>query len=121
MADKTALGISKKQREKWDRYRAFCTEFGQFMLNFVQVEDALQRALEWHTRVTDDVRRVVFSGVRIQEAISFLRRLADVGQIDPDEWKELKRLLDHLSLINEARNNLVTTAPGAFGKKKVDT
>jgi hypothetical protein len=65
-----------------------------------------------HCKISDEVRRAVFSGVRVNEAISHLRRLADIGQIDPDEWAGMKQLLDQLSIINDRRNAILHHGAG---------
>lgn len=102
---------SKQEREEEERGErrilAYHQALGRFVHEFAGIEAMLQFVLRHYTKVSEDARRAVFSGVRINEAISFLRRLAAVKEIGDSDWATLKPLLDQLSIINDRRNALL--------------
>jgi hypothetical protein len=49
----------------------------------------------------------VFSGVRTDQAASFLRRLADAKAIKRAEWAELLPIIEQLGIINDRRNQIL--------------
>jgi hypothetical protein len=94
-------GETDDGRKRLDNYHL---ELGRFVGVFAQVEMAMHLVLRWQTKVSIDVSRAVFSGVKADQASSFLRRLADIGQIKQPEWKELEPVLAQLNHINKTRN-----------------
>ena len=107
--DTTEKKPSRAARKLWERkrYDNYFQRLGEFVHCFTMAEHAVSACLHHHAKVSTDVHRAVFSGVRMKEGISFLRRLADVGEIDPREWQQLKPLLDQLTIINGVRNKLL--------------
>lgn len=88
-------------------YHDYVHALGDFAHRFSSVELAVHNCVLHHSKVSNGVGRAVFSGVRIKEGISFLRRLADAGEITPAEWGEMKPLLEHLNTLTDRRNALL--------------
>jgi hypothetical protein len=86
------------------RLNDYWLALGEFVDSFARAEHDIHLVLRWHTKTLDKVARAVFSGVRIDAACSFLRRLADIEFIDSTEWAELEPVLTQLKTINDARN-----------------
>jgi len=89
-----------------ERFGAYWLALGEFAHIFSRVEMFMHFVLRWHTKTSVDIARAVFSGVRIDAASQFLGRLATNGNITPEEWAELKPVLDQLGLIGKRRNNI---------------
>jgi hypothetical protein len=103
MAKKTTgLAIDTKEGRK--RLRQYQSALGAFVQAFARVESGMHRALRWHAKTDPETARAVFSGVRAMEASGYLRRLADVGRIGPEEWIRIEPLLAQMKAINDVRN-----------------
>lgn len=105
-----------KQLLRENLYDNYVHALGEFVHSFSAVEMAIHGCLCHHTKVSNEVQRAVFSGVRIKEGVSFLRRLAEVGEMDPGEWAMMKPLFDHLNVLTDKRNSLLHY--GADGVKE---
>jgi len=78
---------------------------GRFVDAFADVETAITLVL-WHYAATPhEIARAVFSGVRVDAAIQFIRRLSNVIEIP--RWDELDGVLAQLATINSVRNDLL--------------
>jgi hypothetical protein len=86
------------------RLNDYWLALGEFIDNFAGAERTMHRVLRWHTKTLDKVARSVFSGVRIDTARGYLRRLADAGMIEAAEWTEMAPVLAQLQVINDVRN-----------------
>jgi hypothetical protein len=89
------------------RARDYYLALGSFITSFAQVEAAMFYALAWHAKTQRPVATAIFSGTRIDQAASFMRRLAEVNQIDAAEWALLEPVLQQVRLINEIRNAIL--------------
>lgn len=107
--DTTEKKPSRAVKKLWERrrYDNYFRMLGEFVHCFTTAEIAVSSCLAHHAKVSAEVYRATYSGVRTKEGISFLRRLAEVEEIAPDEWQLLKPLLDHLTVINGVRNKLL--------------
>lgn len=97
-------------------YHDYIHALGDFVHRFSAVESAVHNSILHHSKVKDGVARSVFSGVRIKDGTTFLRRLADVGEIDAAEWSAMKPLLDHLNILTDRRNALLHYGADGIGE-----
>lgn len=97
--------LKKLSRER--RYSSYFEALGEFVWAFAAAEFGIYCCLFHHTKVGTDTGRAVFSGVRAKEGIGFLRRLAQVHEIDAAEWVKLEPVLDHFSIITDKRNKIL--------------
>jgi hypothetical protein len=90
--DTTGKKPSRAVKKLWERqrYDNYFQALGEFVHCFTTAEHAVSSCLLHHAKVNTDVYRAVFSGVRMKEGISFLRRLSEVGEIDPREWEKVE-------------------------------
>ncbi len=89
------------------RLHAYRLELGTFVDAFAKVETAMHLSLRWYTKSSAATARAVFSGVRTSEATGFLKRLAEVGEIDAVDWALLQPIVEQLGKINTVRNQLL--------------
>ena len=80
---------------------------GRFVEHFAMAESALFLNLGHHAKVTDDIGKALFSGTRVDGAISFIRRIVQVAPPDAETVQELDDVLAQLQAINTVRNHLV--------------
>jgi hypothetical protein len=110
MAKDTTERLSVRARRKLVKahaYDNYVHALGEFVHCFSAVELAVHSCLYHHSKVSNEVRRAVFSGVRVKEGISFLRRLAEAGEINPEEWAKMKPLFNQLNILTDRRNGLL--------------
>ena len=81
-----------------DKINAFFTALGQFVWSFAEVETQVQFALWKQVGVRRPIGAAVFSGVKSDQAISLLGRLADGQKWDSAKRKRLKEIADHLEI-----------------------
>jgi len=113
MSDKPKKSLSdwyekpaSETEEGRKRLSVYYLALGRFAHRFAQAELSVHFVLRYYAGMTTEVARALLSGVRIRETGSRLSRLHDIGAIPDEKWDELKRLFDHLSLINGARDDL---------------
>jgi hypothetical protein len=85
---------------------AYYYSLGRFMQIFALAETAMQTLL-WKVSDMPDTKiaAALFSGVRIEQAAGLIRRVREAkGQ---PEHKQLKHIFEQLSVINNARNDIV--------------
>ncbi len=80
---------------------------GQFIDQFAAIEAAMQTALWHYANVPAPVAKAVFSGVRINTTMDFIRRLFEVSNIDESIKADAVYVFSQLSAINKARNDIV--------------
>jgi hypothetical protein len=98
---------AKETKTGQDRLRAYHQALGCFVDSYAHVELLTFLALRWHTKTSADIARAVFSGVRVNEALGYFRRLAEIGAIDAKEWSALSPVVDQLKTINQRRNDIL--------------
>ena len=75
---------------------------GKFVDTFANVEEILFLYLYASAGVDYDAARAIFSGVRIHDAVSFIKRIAEVGKAELSA--ALDDVLSQLLIINDVRN-----------------
>lgn len=80
------------------------SSLGKFISTFSDVEYVIQKLLWRKTGVTDTIGKAVFSGCKIDLAISHIRR---IHSHEDDLEPELEKAFSQLSAINNLRNHVV--------------
>lgn len=81
---------------------AYYRALGEFVDTFANVEEVMFLYLAALVGVDHDTARAVFSGVRIRDAISYIKRIAEVR--GAQLAAELDEVLGQLQIINDVRN-----------------
>lgn len=89
--------------------QSYLAALGGFVLAFAAVENTLQRLLTSETGVTSNIARAIFSGVRVDQAKTFVKRARSVNGKDDDALVD--RVFSHLSTINNVRNDILHFGP----------
>jgi hypothetical protein len=81
---------------------AYYRALGEFVDTFANVEEVMFLYLSALAGVDHDTARAVFSGVRIRDAISYIKRISEVRGVQLAA--ELDDVLGQLQIINDVRN-----------------
>jgi hypothetical protein len=96
-------------REKAIPSPAFYRALGEFVHTFARVEMTLAFVL-WKTAgLNVTIAQTLLSGVRVDEAISLMRRVLEAKRLakDSDLYKEIDNVLTQLKIITGVRNQLL--------------
>ena len=88
-------------------YDRFYAALGRFVAEFSDVEAYLQTVMWRAAGVKPPVAPAVFSGVRIDQAISFMNRIADAKRWPKRRRDEFSYLSQQLGIINKLRNDIL--------------
>src|SRR5436309_9296797 len=91
----------------FDHTERYYLALGQFIDKFAQVEKMLALTLWIRSKVTPDVARAVFSGVRADGATGYITRVLTVTNADQATKDEYQSIFTQIGLINAARNSIV--------------
>ena len=84
----------------------FHVHLGRFVHQFSQLEKTMQMYLMLESGVSHNVARAVFSGVKMAEGKSFIKRLREVsGKTEDSEFVE--RLFAQITVLTTARNDIL--------------
>ncbi|MBN9545003.1 MAG: hypothetical protein J0I19_05980 [Alphaproteobacteria bacterium] len=96
--------LDKRNQRREDYYIAL----GDFINTFSDVESQLVLALADFAKVDKKTAKALFSGVRVDQASDFIRRLGAVKKIKPKIFEELtKNLLPQIKVITDLRNDVI--------------
>jgi hypothetical protein len=97
---------------------AYYSALGRFVHTFAQAELALFLLLRHYAKMTLPAARALLTGIRADSVQSLLKRLHEIDFIDGQDWANLNETLQHLSIINKLRNDLLhhTTMLGENGR-----
>jgi len=71
-----------ESREQWRKRRhAYWLALGRFVDNFSMIEAQLFETLKIASGVSDQTAPAIFSGTRVDAAMSFLNRIAESGRL----------------------------------------
>jgi len=87
---------------------------GQFIEAYATCEMYLYFLLQKIAGVSPEIGAAIFSGVRTEQAISFIRRIWLVQEPAKDVRKELDEAMKQLAAINDARNVMVHHASNVY-------
>lgn len=97
------------------KLKAYWQSLGRFIHQFSSVEQTVQLALWHYAKVSDDIGRAAFSGVRIDGAVTLIRRIAQVDDEASLALVILDPVFDQLIAINAIRNDIVHYGSHASG------
>ena len=89
------------------RQTAYFEALGEFVDMFSRAELSVRFALWHYAKVTNKVARAVFSGVHVDTAIGFIRRVLDARGISEADRKGIGEVLTQLKAIADARNDIL--------------
>jgi hypothetical protein len=89
------------------RERAYHEALGRFIDRFSRAEATIEYVLRHYAKTGPRVAVVIFSGVRMEAAVTFIRKLAPDAAISTEARAHLLDMLQQLNVINGARNNLL--------------
>ena len=78
---------------------------GRFIQRFAGIEASLQSLLWRYAEVSPEIARSIFSGVRVDQAMSFIKRLHKSREIEMHPM--MLNTLDQIGVINTARNLII--------------
>lgn len=87
---------------------------GRFVLAYAQVEGYLRKSLYFHGRISEAVSKIVLSGVRTEDAISYLKKLLKWSDLDPQILTDYEEVFSHIGPIKEVRNLLLHSGIEVF-------
>ncbi len=94
---------------KDDLLASYYQELGQFVTHFALVETVLIHVLQFETKTPLDMSKVIFTGVRADQAKTLINRAREANKKGDDET--LKRVFAHLTIIANVRNDLLHHGP----------
>jgi hypothetical protein len=93
---------------------------GQFISTFSVTEAILRIALRHFAKVNDSTGKAVFSGVRVDTAMSLINRLLEVRKPRNTQLqKDMTRIFTQLGIINGVRNDIVHYGSDVIGEERV--
>jgi hypothetical protein len=118
-----------------ERIRAYYEALGQFAAMYAETEAVMQRVLWHYAKTPSAISRSVFSGTRIRQGCTFIRRICEATSVSDAIQKELDYLFKQLNDITNARDwilhygarsvaegrGIVTNAPIAHTVARVTT
>ena len=81
--------------------------FGRFIIEFSEIEQAMQVALWNLTKLEDPVAKAIFSGVRADDACNKITRIADAENWSNSKKAEWKMIADRLGHLRTLRNDIL--------------
>jgi hypothetical protein len=98
----------------------YYSELGRFIHRFAVVEAALQVTLWHYAKTSPPIARAVFSGARVDGAISFIKRIIQVQDPGQDAKQDLEEIFAQINVINGVRN-LIVHFGATFGETEATT
>lgn len=97
--------------------RAYWQSLGRFVTEFASLEATMQLTLWQYAKVSPNIGRAVFSGVRADAAMGLIRRISKVEKWEKSKKDTVEELFAHLGAINSIRNDLIHfgVQPGGDG------
>ena len=80
---------------------------GQFIETYAHTEAVLFETLASYTDIPIEVARAVFSGVRTDASMDFIRRIIAVNGLETEKHTDPGELFEHLKFITDLRNHVV--------------
>jgi hypothetical protein len=85
--------------------RAYWVALGRFVAMFSKVETAITLTLWHYAKTPQNIARVVFPGVRIDQGSTLIKALAKATDAEEAAQTELEYVLQQLGIINGVRND----------------
>jgi hypothetical protein len=95
---------------RWIRFEndpEYWQALGQFIEYFASIEGLMFNFLAFYAKVEDPIAKAVFSGVRADAAMDYIRRIVAVNDPGDERRHELDNVFKQLKSISDARNDIV--------------
>jgi hypothetical protein len=92
---------------RMERTPAYYEALGGFVTEFARVETTLQQTLWLAAGVPATVARAIFSGLKVEGCLQFIKRVADAKNWSATQQAQLKEITDRLGPINKLRNDIL--------------
>jgi hypothetical protein len=86
---------------------AYYDALGHFVSDFSRIETTLQQALWMAAGVEPTVARAIFSGLKVEGCLQFMKRIADAKKWKPDQKRRLEEITQRLGPLNKLRNDIL--------------
>ena len=90
-----------------DHVHMYWAALGRFVASFAALENQIQLTLRHYTGVTDPIAQAVFSGVKAETGIGFIKRLHEALMVPDEDCEMLNHAALHLGKIRRIRNDLL--------------
>jgi hypothetical protein len=85
----------------------YLIRLGGFVTVFAGIEALLHEALRHYTKMPFRTANAILSGIRVDAAMSFIKRISDAEHFPKEIKDEMKYVFDQLALINQMRNDIL--------------
>lgn len=99
--------LARDTPEGRQRLEEYYSALGKFVDEFSRVEAVLPISVAAYAKLPENRARALLAGLRVEAAISHLRRLQEVDEVPAEHWKRLEPVLAQLAHLNSARNLLL--------------
>jgi hypothetical protein len=112
LAMSDTVGLRPEEINAWaqevtKQAEPYLIALGRFVSLFSQIEANLQSALWRFAKVPTPTAQAIFSGIRTDGAMQYIRRIADAEQWSKEKKAELEQVFAKLGAINKLRNDLL--------------
>lgn len=90
-----------------DERTSYLEALGRFIHDFASIEDTIAVALWKLAGLTDTIARAVFSGIRVDTAMSYIRRILDATDASQQMKDDFQFAFVQLGHINKTRNQIL--------------
>src|SRR5689334_14321562 len=90
-----------------ERSPSYYSALGRFVSDFSRIETTLQRTLWIAAGVSDNVAPAVFSGLKVEGCLQFIKRIADAKGWKTSQSDLLEEITSRLGPINKLRNDIL--------------
>lgn len=92
---------------RMERGPAYYTALGRFVSDFARVETTLQQTLWMAAGAPVTVARAVFSGLKVEGCLQFIKKIADAKKWKPAQKQRLEEITERLGPLNKLRNDIL--------------
>ncbi len=90
-----------------DEAKAYFLALGEFIDQFARTEMFLHVILRHYAKINWDVGAAILSGVRVDTAMSFIKRITEIHDPGEETRIEINDLFQQLAEVNKLRNDIV--------------
>lgn len=94
-------------KHRLDEQHTYFEALGRFVQTFAETEIGIAMTLRTLAGVTKPVARAIFSGVRVETAMSFINRIMEVTSTSQPMRDDFQYAFTQLGHINQARNQIL--------------
>jgi hypothetical protein len=89
------------------RVRSYHAALGRFIDRFARIETAMALTLWRYAGTREEVARIVFAGVGVENCSRFIEQIADATTVDTAKRADLGYIMRQFRLINGTRNKII--------------